>query len=381
MKKVLLPLLFIFSFYFANAQYDSIYHAPDAMYRTYQLYVPPSYNPANPTPLVIAMHGGFGSGPQLQTQSKLSIKAFTAGFIVVYPEGVNSPLNIRTWNAGGCCGYAVSSAAHDVEFIDRLIDSLDAQYNIDTTRIYATGMSNGAFMSYRLACELSHRIAAIAPVAGSMNVSSCVPSRPVPIIHFHSYQDMNVPYQGGVGSGASSHWNPPTDSVLTVWSGFNSCSTTHDTIHDSTDYLHVKWDNCSCGTEMEWYMTHDGGHSWPGGNTTGLGDPASTTINANNLMWSFFQQHSLNCLSTGISEKEEKDFSVYPNPASTVLNIQTEKVIDLISLYNITGELVLQKSNSEKNHSLKIENLPAGIYLLQVRSGEGLYSKRVVVTR
>jgi polyhydroxybutyrate depolymerase len=155
--------------------------------RTYTVRLPSSYTGTTPMPLVVAMHGGFGSGTQLENQSQLTVKAEEAGFIVVYPDGVASLLGIRTWNAGGCCGYAMNQDIDDVGFINALLDTLIADYAIDTQRIYATGMSNGGFMSYRLACELANRIAAIAPVSASMTIAACQPVRPVPVISFHSY--------------------------------------------------------------------------------------------------------------------------------------------------------------------------------------------------
>ena len=163
-----------FTYSISFAQYDSIHF--DGYNRTYLLHLPSGYSGMDSIPLVIAMHGGFGSADNLQNQSQLSIKADAENFIVVYPEGVKGGvLNIRTWNAGWCCGFASLLKINDVGFIDALLDTLINQYSIDTNRIYATGMSNGGFMSYRLACELSDRIAAIAPVASSMSLTSCVP--------------------------------------------------------------------------------------------------------------------------------------------------------------------------------------------------------------
>ena len=168
------------------AQYDSIPY--DGDYRTYLLHLPSGYTGISDLPLIVAMHGGFGNAYNMETISELSIKADAEHFIVVYPEGVKGGfLNASSWNAGWCCGFASSSNVDDVGFIDSFLNTLIGDYSIDTNRIYATGMSNGGFMSYRLACELSDRIAAIAPVECSMTMTSCTPNRVVPIIHFHSY--------------------------------------------------------------------------------------------------------------------------------------------------------------------------------------------------
>jgi len=368
----------------SHAQYDSIMHSSG--YRTYLLHLPPSYVPGNPAPVLIAMHGGFGSGPQLENQSQLSVKADSEGFIVVYPEGVKGNLNIRTWNAGGCCGYAMNNNIDDVGFISTLLDSLINKLTIDTNRIYATGMSNGGFMSYRLACELSGRIAAIAPVAASMNVQNCNPPRPVPVIHFHSYLDYNVPYTGGIGAGTSNHYNPPLDSVLHVWSLINSCQTPDDTIRHDSSLTHLKWDNCSCDHYLELYLTADGGHSWPGGNATGIGDPVSTVISANDLMWDFFQQYSLQCGTTGMKETGNNSITlkVTPNPPEGDITLQTEGVLhhaDLI-LYHSTGRIVRRIDNvSGQRLEIKRENLPAGIYFVQVyESGKLMGAARIILT-
>src|SRR5690606_10760292 len=127
-----------------------------------------------------------------------------------------------------------------------------------------------------LACELAHRIAAIAPVAASMGMRTCTPSRPVPVIAFHSYQDANVPYLGGQGSGVSNHHNSPQDSVMAAWAALDGCTTLNDTVVDNASLTHVRWTGCSCRYELQHYMTRDGGHSWPGGQGTGVGDPPST---------------------------------------------------------------------------------------------------------
>ena len=254
--KIFLTLALLLSITASSfAQYDSI--PLNGRIRSYLVHLPTSYTGTTPTSLIIAMHGGFGSAANMQNQSQLSTKADAENFIVVYPEGVKN-IGIRTWNAGWCCGYASNNNIDDVGFIDVLLDTLIQKYSIDTNRIYATGMSNGGFMSYRLACELSTRIAAIAPVAASMSVTSCNPTRPMPIIHFHSYEDTNIPYLGGNGAGVSNHYNPPLDSVLNAWSNTSSCSNLNDTIVDNAQYTYTKWDNCNCNAEIQYYITHDG---------------------------------------------------------------------------------------------------------------------------
>jgi polyhydroxybutyrate depolymerase len=270
----------------------------DGIQRTYTLNLPPNYYDASGFSLVIAMHGGGGSASQFESTCLLTDKANAAKFIVVYPEGVESTgvLKARTWNAGTCCDYSVIKNINDVKFISTLIDKLISTYKINPKKVYATGHSNGGMMAYRLACELSTKIAAIAPNSSTMVTLSCNPSRPVPILHMHSILDTHVPYQGGSGSGIGTQGLvfAPLDSVLNVWSLKNTCTTTAQVVINDANYKLTKWTNCAGNVAIQYYLTKDGGHSWPGGLPGSIiGDPNSTVINANNLLWDFFQQYQL----------------------------------------------------------------------------------------
>lgn len=365
----LLLLVMMFCVNKAFPQLDSLVH--NSLVRTYLVHLPSGYTGASPVPMVVAMHGGFGSAINLQSQSQLSVKADAEGFIVVYPEGVPGTLNIRTWNAGGCCGYAAANNIDDVGFIDVLIDTLMAQFNIDTTRIYATGMSNGGFMAFRLACELSHRLAAIAPVAATMNFPPCNPTKPVPLIQFHSYLDTSVPYNGGVGNGISNHYNPPHDSVMGVWSGYNDCLMVSDTLVNNAQYTFVKWDDCDCGYEIHYYITTDGGHSWPGGVQTPTGDPPSAYLNANNLMWDFFQQYTTLCNVTGFPNESTPAFQnviLFPNPSSGIFYL-SNPVLGSIGIVDVYGRTV--KTYNDRLLQIDrvdISPLPDGIYFLLINN-------------
>jgi polyhydroxybutyrate depolymerase len=270
----------------------------DGLDRTYALNLPPNYYEAANFSLVIAMHGGGGSAQQFESTNKLTEKANAAKFIVVYPEGVQSTgiLKARSWNAGGCCDYAVAQNINDVKFISLLIDKLAATYKIDAKKVYATGHSNGGMLSYRLACELSNKIAAIAPNGCTMVAPSCNPVRAVPVLHMHSVLDQNVPYQGGLvnGTGTQGVYMPPLDSVMNVWSLKNTCSNIAQVVVNDNKYKLTKWTNCSGNVTVQYYLTKDGGHGWPGGLPGGPNsDTPSTVINANDLLWDFFQQYQL----------------------------------------------------------------------------------------
>lgn len=268
-----------------KSKFDSEYHTlqHDGEKRSYLLHVPNSYDGAE-TSLIIALHGGTGSAKNIEEQSGLPTLSDTEGFILCSPNGLK-----KSWNAGGCCGWAERKNADDVGFISKLIDHLLAEYSIDPNRVYITGMSNGGMMSYRLACELSDKVAAIAPVAGTM-VFDCNPSSAVSVIHFHSYEDGNVPFEGGVGDGISDHYNAPVDSVIHFWAEELSCQS--DSMLNNTDFDFWAFSSCNDSSEVQLYVTNDGGHSWPGGVAPReKADDPSAVIDANALMWEFFKQH------------------------------------------------------------------------------------------
>lgn len=264
----------------------------DGISRSYVLNLPPGYYESSGLSLVIAMHGGGGSASQFETTSKLTEKANASGFVVVYPEGTGV---INTWNAGTCCGSAVTNNINDVKFISQLIDKLIDSYKINPKKVYATGHSNGGMMSYRLACELSNKIAAIAPNGSTMVVTqACNPSRAVPVLHMHSKLDQHVVYTGGYGNGISGVYCPPLDSVMNVWSLKNNCTTNGEVVTSNSNYTQKRWRNCTNNVTIDYYLTNDGGHGWPGGLPGGPNsDIPSTSINANDLLWNFFQQHQL----------------------------------------------------------------------------------------
>lgn len=268
----------------------------DGRERTYLVNLPPAYYDNKDYSLIIAMHGGGGSGAQFEASSLLTQKANASGFIVVYPDGVQSTgLGIRTWNAGTCCAFAVENNINDVKFISQLIDKLVATYKINPKKVYATGHSNGGMLSYRLACELSNKIAAIAPNGCTMVVTQpCNPSRAVPILHMHSVLDEHIPYTGGTGNGISGVYAPPMDSVFNVWSSKNACTTTAQVVINNSSYKFTQWTGCSNNTAINYYLTKDGGHAWPGGLPgSANGDTPSQVINANDLLWEFFKKYQL----------------------------------------------------------------------------------------
>lgn len=277
--------------------------------RHYILHVPSSPGTA-PLPLVLNFHGGGAHAAQQQTYSRMDALADRERFLVVYPDGTG-PVAGRflTWNAGACCGIAATALADDVGFVRGLLDDLARRQPYDRTRVYATGLSNGAMMSYRLAAELSDRIAAIAPVAGSMVLVRFAPARPVPVMHIHSVDDGRALYKGGLAApfmlqlGDTRVLHPPVEERLAEWARVNGCGATPEPTvqrqwapaagkpHSATLYAYP---NCRAETLL-WKLT-GAGHVWPGGELDYLPlllGPGTQVIDANEEMWRFFTRHRL----------------------------------------------------------------------------------------
>ena len=259
--------------------------------RSYLLYVPDSYDPQTPAPLVISIHG-YAEWPAHQAHtSRWNELAEKEGFLVVYPSGTDFPKRWRTTGLPSTSG----TSEMDVLFISDLINQLEANYNIDPDRIYANGLSNGGGMSYLIACQMSERIAAVGGVAGAYTypVEQCSPSRPVPLIAFHGDADPVVPYLGG----PSRSFDIPFPSVpdwMDAWAERNQC-TQKTSIPQVGEVFGVHYQDCSQNAEVIFYTIQGGGHTWPGGNPlpAWLVGTTSQTVSATELMWDFFEEHPL----------------------------------------------------------------------------------------
>lgn len=268
--------------------------------RRYLVHIPPGHDPAVPTPVVLAFHGGGGNADGMAEFSGLSRKADSAGFIVVYPDGTGRLPRVLTFNAGDCCGQAAARNVDDVAFARTLLDDLATVVAVDPRRIYVTGMSNGAMMAYRLASELSDRIAAVAPVAGPMGTAACAPGRPVPLIHFHGDADEFAPFAGGRGRGISGTLFRSVEDSIAAWVEADGCSAEPemtdlpDREHDGTRVRMERHGGGRDGAEVVLVVIEGGGHTWPGREPRlrTLG-PSTRDISANDLMWEFFERHPL----------------------------------------------------------------------------------------
>ncbi|MEK6373890.1 MAG: PHB depolymerase family esterase [Acidobacteriota bacterium] len=302
---VVLVMIEVVSFYVRNRTNGSI--VSSGRKREYLLYVPKSYEPGKPTPLVISMHGAGGWPVQQRDLSQWNHLADKHGFIVVYPAGL----------AGGGPRVWRMSRGTDVRFISELIDTLEAAYNIDPARIYADGLSNGGGMAFVLSCTLSDRIAAVGMVGAAQLLpwSWCTDRRPVPMIAFHGTADRFAPYNGGTSWVAPRPF--PNIEIWTAnWARRNRCGLKPVESAPAADVTRRDYTNCADDAAVVLYTIRGGGHTWPGGQPLPewFAGPTSRSIDATSQMWAFFRAHRLPRSSRGDAEgaKETRGSSASP---------------------------------------------------------------------
>ena len=285
--------------------------------RDYTLYVPASYSPGNDLPLVLNFHGYTSNAWQQAFYSNFNTVADAEGFIIVYPDGTLDNQGTTHWNVGWG-----GSTVDDIGFTSALIDSISTEYSINQDRVYSTGMSNGGFMSYQLACELSDRIAAIASVTGSMNLgwlNSCNPNHPMPVMEIHGTLDPTVSYN-------ASSFTESIPDILDFWENFNNCNST-PIISNVPDIIttdgctaeHQIWENGDNGATVEHYKIIDGEHTWPG--ALAIAGVTNQDINASEKIWEFFNKYDINGLIN----------------STNTSNISTEKSPELIKIIDVLG--------------------------------------------
>lgn len=225
--------------------------------RTYRAYIPASLSSTRAAPLVFALHGASGDGDSFAAVIGFDALAETNQFIAIYPDGYH-----QTWNAGRCCGDAVTQGAGDVAFIRALIDAFEAQpqLHVDPKAVFVSGFSLGGMMAYRLGCELADRVAAVGVVSGVLVYTPCAPQRPVPLLHVHGTSDHVVPYEG----------QSPPDGLPSVTRSIE------------------RWRELSPGVDVQLLTIEGGGHVWP--RDIG-GSPSMSGIRASDSLWAFFSAH------------------------------------------------------------------------------------------
>jgi len=265
--------------------------------RTYEIHLPGNRAPGKPAAVVIVLHGGGGNAANAERMSGMSAKADKEGFIAAYPNGTPSRPGgpLLTWNAWRCCGAAMDSHADDVAFMREVVDDIAQRYPVDRKRIYATGLSNGGMMAYRLGCEAGDLFAAIAPVAGALNSYDCTSGPKVSVIAFHGTADKHVLFNGGLPQVSFDNHRRADNAVafaMQAWRERNGCDDRMERDRKGS-IVHSAW-RCADGTAVELYAIDGGSHSWPGGQKGlrfGNVDPPNMEISATDLMWDFFRSH------------------------------------------------------------------------------------------
>ncbi len=281
----------------------------DGRDRTYTVHVPEQYNPSVSTPLVFAFHGGGSNNKNMEKSSDFNARSDKNNFIVVYPLGtIADPKNHdkATWNGGPAGGgYANEIGVDDVKFVREMVRKISLDYKIDSGRIYATGISMGGMMSYRLACEVSDIFSAVAPIASvlALPFEECRPARPIALLHFHGTLDKFIPYNGGLSDSSlpkSVVVGGPYPSVEDSINRFKVL----DNTESAGENVYTKGDtNCIFykakfgKSDVELCTITDGGHTWPGAeNNLGfilsrLLGKISQDVSATDYMWEFFKNH------------------------------------------------------------------------------------------
>ena len=277
----------------------------DGRDRSYLVHIPNKYDAKHPTPVVLILHGAWTNGPITALYSGLNGTADDNNFIAVYPNGTGLGDTALFWNCGRGNRLPLGgrSPPDDVAYIGKVVDDLGTVANVDPKRIYATGISNGGMMCHRLAAEMSDRIAAIAPIAGTLCLDDIHTKRPVPVLHFHGTADKLVLYDGGKNAARELLNCKSVEETVSTWVKLDGCSDkpkVEDLPHKDGDPTTVKrftYGPGKDGSEVILVQINGGGHNWPGrpilpGIDSLLG-PITHDISANDMIWDFFQKHPM----------------------------------------------------------------------------------------
>ena len=367
MKKSFSSLfLFIVCISFSYAQgYISETIEYDGLTREYSIYVPASYDGTTSFPLLFNFHGGGGVIASQIAIADMSPIADTANFIVVYPQARQDPSDGNSFN----WIPKVPGTFDDVPFISSLIDTIASSYQINQDRIYACGYSLGGDMCFELACKLNSRIAAIAPVARTMQAnpdSFCFPVHPTGILSILGTDDTTSPYNGLTYLGIEYYLSAAA--THSYWATLNLCNpnATMNTVSPSVE--RYTWSTESGCAYVEELKVIGGGHDWPG-------SFGNMTIDASEEIWQFVSRYDINglidCTALSINENngQAENYKVFPNPFNQELNIEVKfPQGNNYRIYNGIGELVISGKLNSQINTIDLSSLPPNVYLLKVES-------------
>jgi polyhydroxybutyrate depolymerase len=337
--------------------------------RHYNLYIPKNYVAGSSRPLVIHFHGYSSSEVVEQLYTNYMAVADTAGFLVAYPRGTVDGSGNQYWNAGI---PGLPTTPDDVAFTADLIDRIYQRNNIDRTRVFASGLSNGGYMCYRLAWKLPNRIAAIASVSGSMSPQDfiqCNPTQPVPVMEIHGTADQTVPYTTSVIS-------TDIDTLMRFWVLHDRCLPISDPIMvpnkdtaDGTTVTHFEWTPELINESVELYRVNGGQHvDWPGAGAGNNGDFSATPT-----IWQFFNRFVGNFSDVREEKTPSASFDFYPNPSTTTIHIQADPG-STVSIMDMAGRTLLVSRHAE----VAVDGLLPGVYFLECEAA-GIRSVKKMV--
>ena len=367
MKKILISILattaLFSSGYSQTFISQTIEH--DGLTREYSIYVPASYDGTTSFPLLFNLHGGGGTNSAWQAASDMRPIADTADIILVYPQARPDPSDGNSFN----WIPKVPGTFDDVPFFSSLIDTIASNYQIDQNRIYACGYSLGGDMSFELACKLNSRIAAISPVARTMQAnpnSFCSPIHPTGVLTILGTDDLVSPYNGIVFGGIEYYISAAA--THSYWATHNNCNATATMSTVSPSVERYTWSTASGCAYVEELKVIGGGHDWPG-------SFGNMTIDANIEIWQFVSRYNINgligCITTSINENngQTDNYKVFPNPFNQKLTIEVKSAqSNDFKIYNVIGELVTSgKLNSQVN-TIDLSSLAPNVYILNIEN-------------
>ena len=367
MKKILISILattaLITSGYSQTFISQTIQH--DGLTREYSIYVPASYDGTTNFPLLFNLHGGGGTNSAWQVTSDMRPIADTADFILVYPQARPDPSDGNSFN----WIPKIPGTFDDVPFFSSLIDTIASNYQIDQNRIYACGYSLGGDMTFELGCKLNNRIAAIAPVARTMQANPngfCSPVHPTGVLTILGTDDLVSPYNGIVFGGIEYYISAAA--THSYWATHNNCVTTATMNTVSPSVERYTWSTTPGCAYVEELKVIGGGHDWPG-------SFGNMTIDANTEIWQFVSRYDINgligCTTTSIYENngQPDNYKAFPNPFNHELTIELKSAqSNDFSIYNVIGELVTSgKLNSQVN-TIDLSSLAPNVYILNIEN-------------
>jgi len=368
LHKLFFGVLCVLSTLYATAQ-TNVTHSimQGTVQRSFIVHLPTGYNPADPVSCVFNLHGASMTAAYQQLYSKMDVVANANHFMVVYPQGIGN-----AWMVGSSGIYQDNDL--DVAFIAAVLDTLETLYNINTGRVFACGLSQGGFMSHRLACDLQDRFAAIASVAGAIADSAmtyCDNARNVPVLLINGVDDPYVSYS----------W---AEEAVAFWTDHNGCSLSpaltdlpDNNTGDGSTVQHLVYNGCGNEAAVEMFRITGGGHTWPSPfiNLSGYGN-TNYDISASQEIWKFFNRFSIHGSIAAIHEQEVSAvLKIYPNPTATEISIKGIAAPFQVQVKDMHGMPVIKACNTSQ---IDLSGLANGIYHVRISNVTGTFEEKVV---